>query len=85
MSTFVMTALPLASVTVIEVRSEGTICLTMCYGLSTFSVASSQDWRPLHTQVKSYKIGGHGLYVSTKFWGRTQTCLLEESVPSQSI
>lgn len=84
-STFVMTALPLAGVTVIEVRSEGTICLTMYCVLSTFFVSSLQDWRQPRTQAKSYKIGGHGLYVSTKLRGKAQTCLPEESVPSRSI
>ena len=80
-----MTALPLAGITVIEVRSEGTICLAMWSVLSTFFVGSLQGWRPLRTRVKSYKIGGHGLSVSIEFMGTAQTCLQEENVLSRSI
>jgi hypothetical protein len=63
--TSIMSALPLAGVTVIEVRSKDIVCLSIHRILTTVYAGSLQDWRPVHTQVKSYKTGAQGLYVST--------------------
>ena len=60
-----MSALPLAGVTVIEVRSEGIVCLTIHRVLTTVYAGSLQDWRLVRTRARSYKTGARGSYVLT--------------------
>ena len=86
--TFIMSALPLAGVTVIEVRIKDVIRLTMHRILTTVSMwGSSRGWRPARTQVKSYKTGVQGSYASTGLGKQISPLisLQEESVPSPSI